>query len=1449
MAWVDASLAETRRPIPSMVLVERGVHTVRDWVAPRRTAVNRDTEILFEVRDDALVVANGGRPFSRKGVISICASHLSDKWSDDADEDANDDFDCADEDLVQNILTREVGTYSNDRNRITSDYRGEDETSRDYGGRFVWELLQNADDAMGPARSSVELIGSKGLGFKAVLEVTEEPEVHSGSFHFRFSAADTQALLQKKNLHYDPPPLTFRIPHFTSPSDAVQGLLDAGYATVICLPFRNDEAKELVVKQLNRLDPLFLLLTPRLTRVRIRTPNGETVHEITGGDTGLSDGDVRLSRSRPTGIESSVPWRRWTWKGTQEAKHLTVAICLPLTEQHGSEPVPCLQCPPLFAFFPTQEDIGVRALVHATFDLEHNRKHVRRGDHDDEILGALEELVERVLADVPARTALQAFGEIEPDETQLIGRLQHIVRDTVAKSELVPTVGGRFVKANEVCFWRHRLGFVLRDDVEEVADACLLAPGYRDLISILRSFGAEDLSSSDYVHLLKYCRNASLVECLRSWITLMHVLTKHEWTGGTSQVPCWWIETETTRSLADPTPLLLQRPKGGWPDWLPVDALHPGMARAVRWMEGRPGRSLSTAISQKLLRNGQAYLRYALAPHVSQWTEDEWEEMGWEALRQVRKWWPGQKFHEVLPWVEEYRHRATLRTSMVDQVCLPTDKGWLPAIDCYAGEAWGGLSAFDGFFADVTDRGIVLPFGQWSTSTRDGLTEEDWKPLLRWLGVSWEPKVCAVRGSFPTDERSMSQGLLKYFNHLDLRPWWDYRSRWRFNLWIEHFPECMENSTGQSRSAVDAVIRLRKAMEKKAIEDQRGYYFYYRLKSCESYAQYQLRHAKWLPCKPALLHDSSRVIPSQAFMSGKGLGGLLPEVSRAGIDHEYWFGTVVPVLRRLGVHDGLPEDAVKWHSWMSRLPGIECEPEDKRRAADALYLGYLGLDDPGPFPSQLEVPCLVLDHNDHEFMIFSSADEVYFVDEPHLEEVKRDVMRQGYKLFILMLDSGENAPSMLGVNWLSDVLDPRTQCGHEDTMASAAMRRRYRSRRLGLGLAAGLEGELPADLDVRAVKGLRLILVGDNGVVAEADVLSWRADGESPLLVNVDRNRWRALGHGLAVRVAEKESKATLFEALLREGRHGEYLDRLRYEGITETDLERLEKELTDGIGGGEEQEVPDPPVPDSQEADDRDGRIGEDRPVPRGRRVVRPPHEDSPVAPSEREASGVGSDPRGGPSASKSGGYRSGEGTAGKGRPDSAAGRDAEDWLWKRLETGRESTTGGYYRVERRERDLQNRESDFVIYVGGPLCQRRRGESAVHIEVKHLAGVPGKVHWSSGQCSKARDILGNDAVAEYIMAVLISDESDGERPYRVYWLWHPVDQLLRAKREVQWEGRSTYEPVMDDSWEVAAQKPDRVPVKRHMFRIEVDDRILSSLDKDDHALGKLWRRVEDRYG
>jgi hypothetical protein len=225
-------------------------------------------EVCIWARDDALIVANDGRAVTRRGVLALAASDLTEKS--ERPEDLPDDIPgVSDRDFLQAIRTRVVETYKLDPNRLKRDARREVGVSADYGGRFLWELIQNADDALSPdGMSTTHLIGTKGLGFKSVLEISDRPEVFSNKFAFRFCRTASESLLSELLSTKVIAP-TFEIPHSAKASLEVAKLLKEGYATVIRLPFRDLQTSKKVHDAIISLDSRFLLFSQNMQQLRV----------------------------------------------------------------------------------------------------------------------------------------------------------------------------------------------------------------------------------------------------------------------------------------------------------------------------------------------------------------------------------------------------------------------------------------------------------------------------------------------------------------------------------------------------------------------------------------------------------------------------------------------------------------------------------------------------------------------------------------------------------------------------------------------------------------------------------------------------------------------------------------------------------------------------------------------------------------------------------------------------------------------------------------------------------------------------------------------------------------------------------------------------------------------------------------------------------------------------
>ena len=553
---------------------------------------NNNRLCLIELKDNELLVANSGQPFSRQSVVAICASHLGTKHDyrpTDPDPGGPDDG------LIAAIRQREIETYRTNPDRIISDFRGEEETRLDYGGRAIWELLQNADDAMAPSETPPSrLIGTKGIGFKSVLEITDEPEIHSGSFHFQFSLKKNTSLLKEIGLSKDPPPLTFRIP-FEKELDNSLGKLFEKYSTIIRLPLRKG-MKEQVHNWLNELDPRSILFCQYVEELKIVNDRGiKKKWKLNRGDIGeLVDCEILLEVTEDTDSEPKpIRFRRWatTWDSEGQNKRLSVSICLPLDK--NDNPISDEFSPPLHVFFPTKEKLPFYALIHASFDLEQNRKHIRVGEDDERILNELGSLLKRMVNEkVPASTILKTFvhsNDSTSKEKDLGERISEKFKEVLQKETFIPVIGGHYANPLKCNQWEFNIGNIIDHSIKYIQDLNLIIPEIQEDTRCQESLfilEAKELDTTEYQNLLPYFLNNTKDQCKESLNSLFeivkHCTPPYHIERGTNQkrfldkcrgLNCWWNQEAKPRSLTNAIPLFKSPPEQEVPRWLPLDYL------------------------------------------------------------------------------------------------------------------------------------------------------------------------------------------------------------------------------------------------------------------------------------------------------------------------------------------------------------------------------------------------------------------------------------------------------------------------------------------------------------------------------------------------------------------------------------------------------------------------------------------------------------------------------------------------------------------------------------------------------------------------------------------------------------------------------------------------------------------------------------------------------------
>ncbi|HEY6796705.1 MAG TPA: hypothetical protein VI248_18685 [Kineosporiaceae bacterium] len=220
-------------------------------------------------------------------------------------------------------------------------------------------------------------VGRFGVGFSAVLAVTDEPAVISRAGGVRFSAADTRALVAGAAAHSRAlaDELARRdghVPVLRLPFPAY-GMPPAGYDTAVLLPLRDAVAEDIVARLLTDVGDPLLLALPALAEVVVEVP-GVPVRCIrdvgTRWHVHRRHGrlDPALLAGRPTEER-----RRTVW---------SVTWALPRDDAGAAGHLPGFVHAPTV----TDEPLPWPALLIAPFPLDTGRRHVAPGPATDALV-------------------------------------------------------------------------------------------------------------------------------------------------------------------------------------------------------------------------------------------------------------------------------------------------------------------------------------------------------------------------------------------------------------------------------------------------------------------------------------------------------------------------------------------------------------------------------------------------------------------------------------------------------------------------------------------------------------------------------------------------------------------------------------------------------------------------------------------------------------------------------------------------------------------------------------------------------------------------------------------------------------------------------------------------------------------------------------------------------
>jgi hypothetical protein len=234
------------------------------------------------------------------------------------------------------------------------------------------------------AKRDGDTVGRFGVGFAAVLAVSDEPAVVGRPGGVRFSAADTRDLvrgaalsspgLAEELLRRDEHVPVLRLPF------AAVGTAPEGYDTAVLLPLRDAAAAELVVRLLDEVGDPLLLALPALAEIVVERPG---LRPVVLREVGERWHVRRRSGRLPAAVLAGRPVEerdrdRWevTWALPRDDRSGRAPAADRFDEGDGSGPaLPTVVHAPT----PSDEPLPWPALLIATLPLDPSRRHVADG--------------------------------------------------------------------------------------------------------------------------------------------------------------------------------------------------------------------------------------------------------------------------------------------------------------------------------------------------------------------------------------------------------------------------------------------------------------------------------------------------------------------------------------------------------------------------------------------------------------------------------------------------------------------------------------------------------------------------------------------------------------------------------------------------------------------------------------------------------------------------------------------------------------------------------------------------------------------------------------------------------------------------------------------------------------------------------------------------------------
>ena len=289
-------------------------------------------------------------------------------------------------------------------------------------------------------------VGRFGVGFAAVVAVTDEPAVVGRHGGVRWSLAEARTLADDTARHSPGLGTEIRrrdghVPLLRLPF-AAEGTAPDLYDTVVILPLRDTAAEDLAERLLNAVDDALLLALPGLAEVVVEVGDDapRTLSRRTdGADTVVEDTRDGTTRWRTAAAHGTLDKELLADRPVEERSRPYWSVTWAVPVDTDGTPARPRTSPVVHAPTPSDEPLGVPALLIASLPLDTTRRHAAPGPLTDFVVErAAEAYVELLAAWRPVTTGIIDLVPGPLGKGELDGTLRQAILARLPRTSFLP---------------------------------------------------------------------------------------------------------------------------------------------------------------------------------------------------------------------------------------------------------------------------------------------------------------------------------------------------------------------------------------------------------------------------------------------------------------------------------------------------------------------------------------------------------------------------------------------------------------------------------------------------------------------------------------------------------------------------------------------------------------------------------------------------------------------------------------------------------------------------------------------------------------------------------------------------------------------------------------------------------------------------------------------------